>query len=637
MDNLIGKTLDGLYTIRELIGTGGMANVYKAVVSAPGGPVPEGTVVAVKVLRQELMHDSDLVRRFKNESKAISLLNHPNIVKVYDVSVSENLQYIVMECVEGMTLREYLNERGGKITSRETVHFIGQILRALDHAHRNGVVHRDIKPQNIMLLDNGQLRMMDFGIARVSRAENQIQNGKKAMGSVHYISPEQARGDESDNKSDIYSVGVMMYEMLSGKLPFDADSVVEVAKMQITDTPKPLAELAPEVPLGLVQITERAMAKLPVNRYGSAAEMLEALDAFVQDPSITFNYQYVKEEIPQKVVNDTMAQKRTIRRPSETQKPHTKAKKKKHRGVFIPVLLGITVAFVLACAALCWTILNDSSNLMTNKADIVLGDFSGMTQDEVNASEQVASGQVVVNWEEEYSNDYAAGYVYKQSPVAGRTVREGQSVTLTVSLGVHYVTVPDLTNYVQADGEQQLKDLGVSVLVTQAVDESVAAGSIIRTDPAAGSQVAAGTTVVVYVSRPQVATTTKVPSLIGMNVDDARTLLVQKKLGLGSQTEQYSDQPVGSIISQSPGEGASAKLNTRVSVVVSAGPEPAPEPAAPSESTSGDGESTGGGWWSGIFGGGSSSSSSSESTEGDSASSGSTGGGLGDWWTSWLG
>ena len=156
MDNLIGKTLDGLYTVRELIGTGGMANVYKAVVG-PGGPVPEGTVVAVKVLRQELMHDPDLVRRFKNESKAISLLNHPNIVKVYDVSVSEKLQYIVMEYVDGMTLREYLNERGGRLTSRETVHFISQILKALDHAHRNGVVHRDIKPQNIMLLDNGQL------------------------------------------------------------------------------------------------------------------------------------------------------------------------------------------------------------------------------------------------------------------------------------------------------------------------------------------------------------------------------------------------------------------------------------------------------------------------------------------------
>ena len=355
MDNLIGKTLDGLYTVRELIGTGGMANVYKAVVG-PGGPVPEGTVVAVKVLRQELMHDPDLVRRFKNESKAISLLNHPNIVKVYDVSVSDHLQYIVMEYVDGMTLREYLNERGGKLTSRETVHFISQILKALDHAHRNGVVHRDIKPQNIMLLDNGQLRMMDFGIARISRAENQLSGGK-AMGSVHYISPEQARGDETDPKSDLYSVGVMMYEMLSGKLPFDADDMVEVARKQITDDPKPLAELAPEVPLGLVQITERAMAKLPVNRYASAAEMLEALDAYVRDPSITFDYQYVKEEVPEKAVNEPMAEKRTIRRPPEAQKTRTKAKKKKP-GAFMPVLLGITAAFALACAALCLSLIH---------------------------------------------------------------------------------------------------------------------------------------------------------------------------------------------------------------------------------------------------------------------------------------
>ena len=498
MDNLIGKTLDGLYTVRELIGTGGMANVYKAVVG-PGGPVPEGTVVAVKVLRQELMHDPDLVRRFKNESKAISLLNHPNIVKVYDVSVSENLQYIVMEYVDGMTLREYLNERGGKLTSRETVHFISQILKALDHAHHNGVVHRDIKPQNIMLLDNGQLRMMDFGIARISRAENQLTGGK-AMGSVHYISPEQAKGDETDFTSDIYSVGVMMYEMLSGHLPFDADDVVEVAIKQISDKPQSLQELAPNVPHGLVEITERAMAKRPDNRYASAAEMLNALNAYVENPAIVFNYTYLPDEIPEKVVE----------RPMKTQKDAPEPKKarkgKKKRTVFLPVLFGITVAFALACLALCWAILNDSSTLMSEKADVVLADYSGMTQDEVNAQPQVSSGQITVNWEQAYSNDYAAGYVYKQSPVAGRTVREGQSVTLTVSLGIQSVTVPDVTNYLQADAEQQLKNLGVSVLVTQAVEPTVASGSVIRTDPAAGSQVAAGSTVVVYVSRPQVST-----------------------------------------------------------------------------------------------------------------------------------
>lgn len=620
MDNLIGKTLDGLYTVRELIGTGGMANVYKAVVG-PGGPVPEGTVVAVKVLRQELMHDPDLVRRFKNESKAISLLNHPNIVKVYDVSVSENLQYIVMEYVDGMTLREYLNEHGGKLTSRETVHFISQILKALDHAHHNGVVHRDIKPQNIMLLDNGQLRMMDFGIARISRAENQLTGGK-AMGSVHYISPEQAKGDETDFTSDIYSVGVMMYEMLSGHLPFDADDVVEVAIKQISDKPQSLQELAPNVPHGLVEITERAMAKRPDNRYASAAEMLSALNAYVENPAIVFNYTYLPDEIPEKVVE----------RPMKTQKDAPEPKKarkgKKKRTVFLPVLFGITVAFALACLALCWAILNDSSTLMSEKADVVLADYSGMTQDEVNAQPQVSSGQITVNWEQSYSNDYAAGYVYKQSPVAGRTVREGQSVTLTVSLGIQSVTVPDVTNYLQADAEQQLKNLGVSVLVTQAVEPTVASGSVIRTDPAAGSQVAAGSTVVVYVSRPQVSTTAKVPSLVGLsNVNDARTLLVQNKLGLGSTTEQYSDKPAGTIVAQNPAAGSTVKVNSRVSVTVSAGPEPEPEvpeePASSAESS--DSASSSGDWWSGLVGG---SSSSGSSSTGSSP--------LTDWWTSLL-
>lgn len=265
---------------------------------------------------------------------------------------------------------------------------------------------------------------------------------------------------------------------------------------------------------------------------------------------------------------------------------------------------------------------------MSEKADVVLADYSGMTQDEVNAQPQVSSGQITVNWEQSYSNDYAAGYVYKQSPVAGRTVREGQSVTLTVSLGIQSVTVPDVTNYLQADAEQQLKNLGVSVLVTQAVEPTVASGSVIRTDPAAGSQVAAGSTVVVYVSRPQVSTTAKVPSLVGLSsVNDARTLLVQNKLGLGSTTEQYSDKPAGTIIAQNPAAGSTVKVNSRVSVTVSAGPEPEPEvpeePASSAESS--DSASSSGDWWSGLVGG---SSSSGSSSTGSSP--------LTDWWTSLL-
>ena len=509
MDNLIGKKLDGLYEVRELIGSGGMANVYKAVMLGHNGPVPAGTVVAVKVLRQEYMHDPDLVRRFKNESKAISLLNHPNIVKVYDVSVNDDLQYIVMEYVDGMTLREYLNQRGGRLTNRETVHFISQILKALEHAHANGVVHRDIKPQNIMLLDNGQLRMMDFGIARISRAENQLLSGK-AMGSVHYISPEQAKGDETDCTSDIYSVGVMMYEMLSGHLPFDADDMVEVAIKQISDQPKSLHEIAPEVPECTGGDHRKGHGKAAAEplrirpRNAGCAGHLRAQP--LRDVRVQVYYRRCSRKGGETYHEPEPCKPSGRKACAPRQKA---APRKKKRTIFLPALFGVTIAFALACLALCWMILNDSSNLMNNKADITLGDYIGMTQDEAAATEQVVSGQISVTWEQEYNSNYAAGYIYKQSPVSGRTVREGQNVTLTVSLGTQYVTVPDLTNYVQADAEQQLKELGVSVLVTQAVDTSVASGAVIRTDPAAGSQVAAGSTVVMYISRPQVATTTK--------------------------------------------------------------------------------------------------------------------------------
>ena len=473
---------------------------------------------------------------------------------------------------------------------------------------------------------------MDFGIARISRAENQLLSGK-AMGSVHYISPEQAKGDETDCTSDIYSVGVMMYEMLSGHLPFDADDMVEVAIKQISDQPKSLHEIAPEVPNALVEITgKRPWPKLPQKplrirpRNAGCAGHLRAQP--LRDVRVQVYYRRCSRKGGETYHEPEPCKPSGRKACAPRQKGRTAQEK---RTIFLPALFGVTIAFALACLALCWMILNDSSNLMNNKADITLGDYIGMTQDEAAATEQVVSGQISVTWEQEYNSNYAAGYIYKQSPVSGRTVREGQNVTLTVSLGTQYVTVPDLTNYVQADAEQQLKELGVSVLVTQAVDTSVASGAVIRTDPAAGSQVAAGSTVVMYISRPQVATTTKVPSLTGMSTADARTLLVQNHLGLGSQTEQYSDQPEGTVISQNPAAGSTTKLNGRVNIVVSAGPEPAPEPEAPSDST------TGGDWWSGLFGSSSSSSSTETGTEQGTAGSGDPSQKpLTDWWSSLL-
>ena len=569
MDKLIGKKLDGVYEIQSLIGCGGMANVYRGV------DLRSGTVVAVKVLREEYMHDQDLVRRFKNESKAISILNHPNIVKVYDVSVTDKLQYIVMEYIDGITLKEYLNKRGGRLTWRESVHFVEQILYALQHAHENGVVHRDVKPQNIMLLPDGSLKMMDFGIARISRAENQLVNGK-TMGSVHYISPEQARGDETDAKSDLYSVGVMLYEMLSGKLPFSSGSVVEVAIQQISDKPQPLAELAPDIPRALVEITERAMAKNPANRYQSAAEMLEDLRRFKQDPEIRFAYKYMTDESSEKVIDKTMRQKKTGK--TETQPTQTTRKTKKKRSAFLPVLFGITAAFCIACAVLCLMLLkNSSSPLFSDAADLELPDLTGLTREEVEQSS--VYDRITIKWEEEYNSSVEAGLVYRQSPRAQRTVKEGQIVTLTVSLGTKYEVIPDLRNAAQDTAEATLKDKGFHVLIVQTVDSSVAVGAVIRTDPEVGTTVEAGSTIMLYVSRAQVATTTNVPDVLGRTVEDAQRVLAGSRLSLGAQTHVYSNEyPAGVICGQGYDVGTEVRINSRVPVYISDGPEPTPEP-----------------------------------------------------------
>lgn len=255
LENYCGKRLDGRYEIREIIGVGGMAVVYKAY------DVIDDRIVAIKILKEEFLANDEFRRRFKNESKAIAVLSHPNIVKVYDVSFGDRLQYIVMEYIEGITLKEYI-EQQKVINWKEAVHFVTQILKALQHAHDKGIVHRDVKPQNIMLLQDGTIKVTDFGIARFCRGDTRTMT-ENAIGSVHYISPEQARGEITDDKADIYSVGVVMYEMLTGQLPFQSDSAVSVAIMQLQQEAKRPREINPDIPLGLEQITLRAMQKIP--------------------------------------------------------------------------------------------------------------------------------------------------------------------------------------------------------------------------------------------------------------------------------------------------------------------------------------------------------------------------------------
>ena len=596
MDNLIGKTLDGLYTVRELIGTGGMANVYKAVVG-PGGPVPEGTVVAVKVLRQELMHDPDLVRRFKNESKAISLLNHPNIVKVYDVSVSDHLQYIVMEYVDGITLKEYLKQRGGALTWKETVHFATQILSALQHAHSKGIIHRDVKPQNIMLLADGSIKMMDFGIARFSRAQSQTVSDK-AIGSVHYISPEQAKGERTDARTDIYSVGVMLYEMLSGRLPFDGDGAVSIAIMQISEKPKPLAEIAPQTPAGLRQIAEKAMEKDPDKRYQSAQEMLAAIEEFKRNPSIQFAYEYRSaEDNPERNINRVVSN--TKPSPKSTSihtgdarrvgtsnpgrsKSAQKKKKKASKGFsLLPIFFGMAVAFVIGAAILIYLIFTNSSNLLfSNRADVQVISFVGMTKDEFLATDY--NNLLRAEFPEEYSSE-PAGTIIRQTPKAGRTVKEKQRIVLTVSLGTQYVTIPETKNMVAEDAEQTLKDMGLRVTKKPMSDNSVANGAVVYTQPAAGETVEGDSTVILYVSRSEVSKESQVPSLTGKTIEEARNEV--KGLNLSIRTiEQASEQPAGTVLSQSPDAGSTVRKSSVITLVVSTGvPEvvATPEPVEP--------------------------------------------------------
>lgn len=590
MDNLIGKRLDGRYSIESLVGVGGMANVYR------GTDLKTGNQIAVKVLKDEFLDNEELVRRFKNESKAISILSHPNIVKVYDVSVTDKLQYIVMEYVDGITLKEYLKQRGGALTWKETVHFATQILSALQHAHSKGIIHRDVKPQNIMLLADGSIKMMDFGIARFSRAQSQTVSDK-AIGSVHYISPEQAKGERTDARTDIYSVGVMLYEMLSGRLPFDGDGAVSIAIMQISEKPKPLAEIAPQTPAGLRQITEKAMEKDPDKRYQSAQEMLAAIEEFKRNPSIQFAYEYRSaEDNPERNINRVVSNTKPspkstsihtgdARRVGTSNPGRSKSaqkKKKASKGFsLLPIFFGMAVAFVIGAAILIYLIFTNSSNLLfSNRADVQVISFVGMTKDEFLATDY--NNLLRAEFPEEYSSE-PAGTIIRQTPKAGRTVKEKQRIVLTVSLGTQYVTIPETKNMVAEDAEQTLKDMGLRVTKKPMSDNSVANGAVVCTQPAAGETVEGDSTVILYVSRSEVSKESQVPSLTGKTIEEARNEV--KGLNLSIRTiEQASEQPAGTVLSQSPDAGSTVRKSSVITLVVSTGvPEvvATPEPVEP--------------------------------------------------------
>lgn len=552
MDKYVGKRLDGRYEITELIGVGGMANVYKA------NDILEGTVVAVKILKDEFSKNSEFLRRFKNESKAIALLSHPNIVRVVDVSFGDRIQYIVMEYISGITLKQYI-EQQGVLTWKEAVHFTVQVLRALQHAHDNGIVHRDVKPQNIMLLQDGTIKVMDFGIARFARGDSKTMTDK-AIGSVHYISPEQARGDEIDEKTDIYSVGVMLFEMLTGQLPFEADNAVSVAIMQMQAPVRKPRDINATIPEGLEEITIRAMQKDPSKRYQSAAEMLRDIDEFKRNPSIVFEYKYFGDDEATKYFDAVSAEKRENAVEDDTKE------KKSH---MIPILAGVAAAFVLVSVIVCVVIFG-FSDMFEKVPEVETPNLIGQVYEDVINDPQYSDIKIEQK-NTEYSDKYEAGYIIDQETKAGIKIKKGATLYVTVSTGLNMTDVPDVTNLSLVEATDMIKKKGLKVenQVNQ-FDPTVAKGCVIKTNPAAGTQVKANTGVTVYVSMGEDEQPIVVPKLLGMTVSQAQTTLTNLKLKYEVK-EVGSSEPKGTVLSQSVPEGSTVPEASLVVIEVSNG------------------------------------------------------------------
>ena len=570
MDKYIGKRLDGRYEIHELLGVGGMAYVYKAYDNI------EKRWVAIKILKEELAGNSDFLRRFRNESKAIAVLSHPNIVKVYDVSFGDRIQYIVMEYIDGITLKQYI-EQQGEIKWREALYFTVQILRALQHAHEKGIIHRDIKPQNIMLLEDGTIKVTDFGIARFSQAETQTMTDK-AIGSVHYIAPEQARGGYINDKADIYSVGVMLYEMLTGQLPFVADNAVSVAIMQMQAEPTPPSRINPSIPKGLEEITMHAMEKNPAQRFPSAADMLEDVERFRRNPEIVFRY---GEQVDRAYAGTSADIYGNVQQNSAPQKYNDNYEyeeeyvRSKNGARASNIIKGIVAAVIVVALVVGgifgWRYLQNLT-ASTNKTsdEIVLPNFVG----KIYASDIEGNSEYAdLTFEITYGNvpSKQPGEVLRQTPAAGMTVKKGKTVSLTVNGEAEQVVVEDVKGYKQQDAYDALKALNLSPKIQAVADDDTAVGYVVKTDPAAGSTVSTGTTVTIYVSSGPSTESAVIPNIVGYQYSAAKEELEAAGFVVTAEYDDESDKDENTVLSVSPNEGEKAKKGSVVTVTVSSG------------------------------------------------------------------
>ena len=590
MDKNIGKKLDNRYELTELIGVGGMADIYKAT------DIIENRTVAVKILKNEFAKSEDFLRRFRNESKAIALLSHKNIVKIYDVGFTDKIQYIVMEYIDGITLTEYI-ERQGVLKWRDAVHFTTQILRALQHAHDRGIVHRDIKSQNVMLMADGTIKVMDFGIAHFNR-ETDKTISEKAIGSVHYISPEQARGEVTDEKSDIYSVGVMLYEMLTGVKPFDGDNPVSIALKHMQAIPKPITEINSSIPEGLEEITTKAMQKEPSKRYQTAGEMIKDIEEFKKNPSIVFEYKYFSTDGSTKYfdkVTPETAEAQTKKPKKHTVETHHIDNdgdetydddeeaddedyfddefyyERRRRSPVLPILFALATAFVIMTA---WLIYNMVS-VTVDKKEVEAGEEGKMpslinkTWDEVLEEYDDFNFTPVLK----YDSEYAKNVVMNQSVMPGRLIRKNQNIEVTVSNGPKLVAVDDFVNKQIDDVLITLGKNELKYSLTWTEDDTVPKNCVIRTSPAGGEYVQVGTEIMCVVSLGPSDESTAVPQLINLSLASAQLRAKEYDILLVVTEEPSNEVEEGKVIRQSIEPTTIVQKNTLVEIVVSSGGE----------------------------------------------------------------
>lgn len=551
-DKYIGRILDDRYEIVELIGSGGMANVYKALCHRLN------RYDAVKIMRDETAANTELRRRFRAESQAVAMLSHPNIVSVYDVSHSDDVEYIVMELIDGITLKQYLQKKGA-LDPSEVLEFTIQIAKALEHAHGKGIIHRDIKPQNIMLLKNGMIKVADFGIA--SLENDVVESNGETVGSVHYIAPEQARGKAPDARSDIYSLGIVMYEMLTGRLPYVGDSDIEVAVKHMNTDPVPPGDIVPEVPAELEKICLKAMNSDIDERYQTAEELLSNLE------------QYKAQTLAAHVLEDS----ETAHDEAEVSARKLKANRRSRKIALSFGILAVLFFVIIGLVFLNGYFLKD---LFSDPVKVEVEDFVGRYyEDVINDSDYKKVYDFKVTFKVDTEHEY--GIILSQNPEAGRrkTVSDkGDKITVELVCAAdvdeqkRLFEVPDVVNREREEAISLIQDAGFSYSLEQATSESVEKGYVISTEPSAGAAADEGTEVKIIISSGPETVMTNVPQLVGLSEDAAIAKIGSSNLSVGSIETAESELEAGTVIAQNIASGTQVEENTKISITISSGP-----------------------------------------------------------------